>query len=309
MDLRTSLAATITAIGTRPDVAASVLVDRLRAVVPGDWTRIVEHASEEVLELAAGRVASELEASAEELPGRVVEDRWMLSLLSRQLGVGYQLAAAEHNESVQRIGAIINTMLELLRHEQWIERKRLYEARRTQLESDEAVDVTHVMERRAAELELDAHDVAALRALIKACEAKGVDVAFAELPELHPNELLNRITMVGSWRETLLIVQAHPQLLSDETIALLEQTRDVGGPADQLRLEQHLEVLRRCRTVGVERAFAEAPAMGGELGLKFASTSIETDVELPADGDPVSRAGPWPRLRRASESRCCSATP
>jgi tetratricopeptide (TPR) repeat protein len=289
MEFGASMQAIVEVMEDRPDVGAHSLVDRLRAVVPGQWPQITEGASQEELELAAGRLASELQADDEDDRGRAVEDRWLLELVRRQLAVGHQLALAEHNERMQRLGGFINLVLELLRHDHWIGRKRLYEARRGQFEGSETAELLQFMEGRAGELGLEAGNVADLRALVDACRRKGVDVAFAELPELHPRELINRIMMVGTWRETLHIVEAHPELLSDATIALLEQARDLGPAAGRERAEQHIEVLRRCRTVGVEEAFAEAPALGREpLGLKYDSSSSPVDVEV--SEDPVAAA-------------------
>jgi CHAT domain-containing protein len=56
-------------------------------------------------------------------------------------------------------------------------------------------------------------------------------------------------------------VQAHPELLSDEALALLEQriatARTVGNSRAVAFFEEHLSLLRRCREVGAAAAFAE----------------------------------------------------
>src|SRR5262249_33428614 len=116
--------------------------------------------------------------------------------------------------------------------------------------------------------------------------AKGLDVAFAELPGEHPMELVNRFIMVGTWRESLHLVEAHPELASDEIIARLEE--DLGAISstsfERTRLAMHIEVLRQCRTVGPARALAAAPSSGGEpLGTK---TVIAADgVTVASDED------------------------
>ena len=284
--LASSMADILEVLRSRPDGAGHLLVDRMRATVPGQWPELSEDATPAALGHAVRRLADELEAGGAS-PGRRVEDRWMLRFLERQRAAGHQPAFAEHEEHMRRVGGILNTALDLLRHPHWIERKRMYQRLDGLLESAEAADVLRMMEDRATELEVEAAQLAALRELAAACRANGVDRAFAELPELHPRELLNRILMVGTWRETLQIVQAHPQLLDDETLDVLQQARDVAPEGERERVEQHIAVLRRCRVVGVERAFAEAPAAGDEpLGLKATFTTTKLGVDV--DDDPVA---------------------
>jgi CHAT domain-containing protein len=71
------------------------------------------------------------------------------------------------------------------------------------------------------------------------------------------NAFLNARTWIDSYRE----VQAHPELLSDEALALLEQriaaARTVGNSRAVAFFEEHLSLLRRCREVGAAAAFAE----------------------------------------------------
>jgi CHAT domain-containing protein len=68
---------------------------------------------------------------------------------------------------------------------------------------------------------------------------------------------LNARTWIDSYRE----VQSHPELLSDEALALLEQriatARTVGNSRAVAFFEEHLSLLRRCREVGAAAAFAE----------------------------------------------------
>jgi CHAT domain-containing protein/uncharacterized protein YbgA (DUF1722 family) len=68
---------------------------------------------------------------------------------------------------------------------------------------------------------------------------------------------LNARTWIDSYRE----VQSHPELLSDEALALLEQriaaARTVGNSRAVAFFEAHRALLRRCREVGAAAAFAE----------------------------------------------------
>ncbi len=64
-----------------------------------------------------------------------------------------------------------------------------------------------------------------------------------------------------TWLESRRVVEEHPQLLSDEADALLGQLIAAEENADVRRyLEEHRALLRRCREVGVERAFREKTA-------------------------------------------------
>ena len=64
-----------------------------------------------------------------------------------------------------------------------------------------------------------------------------------------------------TWDESRRILEAHPELLTDEADALLGQwiaAAQAQGDEEARRiLEEHRVLLRRCREVGIERAFAE----------------------------------------------------
>jgi CHAT domain-containing protein/tetratricopeptide (TPR) repeat protein len=64
-----------------------------------------------------------------------------------------------------------------------------------------------------------------------------------------------------TWLDTMRVVQAHPELLSDETdelFALMLTQAEAAADARTARiLREHHELLRRCREVGAEVAFAE----------------------------------------------------
>jgi len=72
---------------------------------------------------------------------------------------------------------------------------------------------------------------------------------------------LHQFINADTWAETRRIVEAHPELLTDAADALLGRLVDAAreeGDEEAVRLlEEHRALLRRCREVGVERAFAE----------------------------------------------------
>ena len=275
MELGARLSAVVEVIDERVDVACEILLGRLRAEVPGEWPLITEGQPSAVLQLAASQLEAEAETDAD--PGRRVEDRWLLAFISRQIAVGYQLALSEYTGFLADLQKEVALVREWLRLEHWIERKRFYEAHQERLESGQVEAVTYVLERHADDAEMPAADLAGLRQLVRSCQDRGIDVAFAELPEEHPNELFNRVIMVGTWRETMAIVQAHPELLEDGRLAILRQASEQASPRNA-RIDNTLQVLQRCRIVGIARAFAEAPSLGDEpLGAKFDMSTVPVD--------------------------------
>ncbi len=258
------------AVGARPDVLATFLLDRLRLAPPGEWPVVLFDASVDVVRIAADQLSSDAAAGSDGDPGRSVEDGWLLALLERILAVGPHLALGEHSERLEDMGRTVSAVLEILSEDDWVRRKRKYEARRELLERPFAVEVMHVMQLHATDLHVDASKVAGLRELAGACAKVGVDVAFAKLDEAYSGELIMRLTNVGTWRESLRLVQAHPELLGTATVHFLEQALVTSGPHERVGIAQHIDVLRRCAVVGPERAFAEASSAGGvPLGTKM----------------------------------------
>jgi len=77
-------------------------------------------------------------------------------------------------------------------------------------------------------------------------------------------QTLQEFIQARTWAESRRILEAHPELLGDEADALLGQLvqgAQAQGDEDARRvLEQHRALLRRCREVGIEQAFAELGA-------------------------------------------------
>jgi hypothetical protein len=71
------------------------------------------------------------------------------------------------------------------------------------------------------------------------------------------------------WGESRRILEAHPELLTDEADALLGQwiaaAQAQGDEKARRILEEHRVLLRRCREVGIEQAFAELPEFQADL--------------------------------------------
>ena len=105
--------------------------------------------------------------------------------------------------------------------------------------------------------------------------ALSADPEAAEAALLVPT--LQAFIQAETWGESRRILEAHPELLSDEADALLGElitAAQAQGDEDARRVfEEHRALLRRCREVGIEQAFAEkmlppeALAQAEALGL------------------------------------------
>jgi CHAT domain-containing protein len=73
-------------------------------------------------------------------------------------------------------------------------------------------------------------------------------------------QALDAFLSARTWLDSYREVQAHPELLSDEALSLLEQgiaaARAANNPRAVAFFEEHLALLRRCREIGIPRAFA-----------------------------------------------------
>lgn len=107
-----------------------------------------------------------------------------------------------------------------------------------------------------------------------------------------------------TWDESRRILEEQPDLLSDEADALLGQgidaARDVGAqgtaPNEDVQrfirtLEQHRTLLRRCRAVGVDEAFAEAAAAGVSSGGHAAGLAQPAYVPHQSGHRPARQGG------------------
>jgi len=72
---------------------------------------------------------------------------------------------------------------------------------------------------------------------------------------------LQEFVQAGTWLESQHIIEQHPELLGDEAGLLLDQLLETARELDNENavyfLEEHRDLLQRCRDVGVELAFAE----------------------------------------------------
>ncbi len=82
-----------------------------------------------------------------------------------------------------------------------------------------------------------------------------------------PQQLLETIVafiQAETWGESQRIVEVHPELLSNQADALIEELAQAQDNENARRLvAEHKALLRRCREVSVAQAFAE---MGKQSG-------------------------------------------
>jgi CHAT domain-containing protein/tetratricopeptide (TPR) repeat protein len=88
-------------------------------------------------------------------------------------------------------------------------------------------------------------------------------------------QALEAFLSAASWMNTYLYVQAHPELLSDDALAMLDQAiaaaqAENNGDAVAFYTE-HRDLLRRCREFGTETAFAE------KLGITVAELQARAE--------------------------------
>ena len=78
-------------------------------------------------------------------------------------------------------------------------------------------------------------------------------------PDLeHLLTLLQQFLQAPTWPDSRHIVETHPELLTDDADALLGQLREAQETEDvRQTIQDHSALLRRCREVGVDAAFAE----------------------------------------------------
>ncbi|NDJ53156.1 MAG: hypothetical protein GYB68_08750 [Chloroflexi bacterium] len=131
-----------------------------------------------------------------------------------------------------------------------------------------SLDVEHVFDMLTAMAEVNDDQPAATtlqtyRELLQACRAVGVDVAFDMAGGNLPNEELMNAMLeyvnAPDWPATRQVVEAHPQLVSDEAIRgfdmLIEGARAQGHNTAVMRMTGHKALLESIQEIGIDDAF------------------------------------------------------
>ena len=82
-------------------------------------------------------------------------------------------------------------------------------------------------------------------------------------------DVIQAFIQADSWAASQRIIEAHPELLSDEADQLLGQlvaiARQQGDAQAEGTFTEYRQLLARCRQVGVQAAFAERAMEGDEI--------------------------------------------
>ena len=82
-------------------------------------------------------------------------------------------------------------------------------------------------------------------------------------------DVIQAFIQADNWAVSQRIIEAHPELLSDEADQLLDQlvaiARQQGDAQAEGAFNEYRQLLARCRQVGVEAAFAQRAAEGDEI--------------------------------------------
>jgi hypothetical protein len=112
-------------------------------------------------------------------------------------------------------------------------------------------------------------------------------------------DVIQSFVQADTWAASQRIVEAHPELLSDEADQLLSQLVAIAGQQGDAQAEgaftEHRQLLAQCRQVGVEAAFAERTMEGDEIPSELGAllTALPPEqrqilldaMELPEPGD------------------------
>jgi hypothetical protein len=82
-------------------------------------------------------------------------------------------------------------------------------------------------------------------------------------------DIIRAFLQADTWAVSQRIIEAHPELLSEEADQLLGQLVAIARQQDDAQAEgafsEHRQLLARCRQVGVDTAFAERVMEGSEI--------------------------------------------
>ena len=181
--------------------------------------------------------------------------------------------AHHRRQAIEQLDLLI-TCLNFVQAATWRESRAFLEAH-PELLGDDSDDAMQELGRRLTD---DGQHSLALvaerhRLLLRSCKSMGLDAAFAAVGDLDtakygdpgpPLRLAVEMLFAASWDDLRALVDQHPEVVSDAGIAALEDIhammRENGDRDDIARAAQRLELLRRCREVGVAAAFADVQA-------------------------------------------------
>ncbi len=125
-------------------------------------------------------------------------------------------------------------------------------------------------------------------------------------------EALQAFTDARTWTDSRRVVQANPDLLSDEVDELLgqiiEAAREQGNESAVAHFEEHRALLRRCREIGTAAAFAEKMAPTRQPYRRWTPPSSCRPSIVPSWPSPPRRTRPLRGASLTSRDTCSAHT-
>ncbi|MEJ5315346.1 MAG: hypothetical protein WHS45_13375, partial [Anaerolinea sp.] len=244
------------------------------------WSKTEEfiNAHPELLSDEAEQILEQLVQSAQERNDEnarnIFEEH--LQILHRAREVGTEKAFAEMQTEEE--DSLRSTILKMITAETWSKTEEFINAH-PELLSDEAEQILEQLVQSAQERnDENARNIFEehLQILHRAREV-GTEKAFAEMQTEEEDSLRSTILKMitaETWSKTEEFINAHPELLSDKAEQILEQLVQTAQEKNDEKarniFEEHLQILRRAREVGTEKAFAEMREED-ELNQRFQS--------------------------------------
>ena len=186
-------------------------------------------------------------------------------------------AGDERPDMKQDRQEVTETILAFVFAESWEERKRTVEERQDLLLTDAADEELAALITVNEDNEDTVDALEEHRKLLARCRQKGIDAAFAEDLQPSPdtredqatdaerNEVLDAVAdfvNIRPWVASKLVLKQRQDLLltdtADEVLSTLVVQRYKNGEAENARvLEEHRQLLARCREKGIDAAFTE----------------------------------------------------
>ncbi len=193
--------------------------------------------------------------------------------------------------------SVIQTLQSFLQATSWAESQEIVLAHPELLEPGATAFLAKMIERAHKAGAEDAVKVLQQHAdLLHQCAASGVEQAFAsrlsEQDRFPLFDAINEFIQARNWEESRSVVRAHPELLDESTDRLMEAMMDharTTGAEDAYRvIDEHRDLLSRCRQIGIEAAFDAKVDAGALPPLYNAIREFVDAPNWPASRDIVA---------------------
>ena len=246
--------------------------------------------------------------------------RWR-DLLSRcrELGIGPVWDQAKEEED-QALDALASLVDRFLGSDTWEESRRILE-QHPELMDTAAIEFLAQATQKYQEMGAGAYgrSVAEHLTVLRSCAQSGIEVGFA----LHKGNkgnvsaALERLVMAfvnaTSFEEKRHLLEQHLELLGEPVVALLDDGEHVrvalGDYQGAQLLADHTRLLRRCRDVGIDRAFTEEVAKRTGLSPDQQRLLLEIISHAKDEVDMMRRLSSHPELEAAIQDIAIATSP